>query len=157
MWSPLTDQVRGGKSTAFMRLLPDATAEFSGELTLIDNAGFASYRAIQRSGANWNFSDASNLVVEFAGDGRTYKILLKDTAASTAAADYSWECELPTNSNGQMQTVKLPFTCFAPIYRGRFLPNVPPLDLSQITQIGIQLNDKIPGPYVVRLKSISID
>lgn len=156
-WSPLTDMVRGGKSTAFMRLLPDATAEISGELTLIENAGFASYRVTRSSGADWNLSGAKALLVEASGDGRVYKILLKDKAARTAARDYSWECELPTDSSGKMQTTRLLLSAFVATRRGAFLPNVSPLDISQIGQIGIQINDKIAGPFLIKLKSIAAD
>lgn len=156
-WSPLTDQVRGGKSTAFMRILGDGTAEISGELTLIDNAGFASYRVTQISGADWNFSGSSEISIEAAGDGRVYKILLKDQAALTAAFDYSWECELATDATGVLQKTRLPFSCFVPTYRGRFLPIVAPLDLEKIGQIGIQINDKVAGPYLFILKELSVD
>ena len=154
-WSPLTDQVRGGLSTAFMQILPDQTAQISGNLSLIDNAGFASFRVTRTDHQAWNLKDAKSLKVEAGGDGRSYKILLKDSAAETSARDYSWEAAIKPDS--QVQPVVIPLSQFKPVYRGHEINDVPPLEKSEIRQMGIQLNDHKAGAYMVRLKSISAE
>ena len=77
-WSPLTDQIRGGRSTAFIKIIPNQTAHIYGELTLLDNAGFASYRVVPLRGQPWNLLNAKAIRIESRGDGRNYKFLLKD-------------------------------------------------------------------------------
>ena len=155
VWSPLTDSVRGGKSTAFLEIQPDQTAKIFGELTLIENAGFASYRVIKVDHQAWDLQNAASLIVDAAGDGRTYKVLLKDKAAATSPQDYSWEAPLPSTS--QMHSTFISLSDFKPYFRGRELSGVPPLNKSQIQQMGIQINDKMAGLYSFRLKAISAE
>ncbi len=151
-WLPLTDQIRGGKSTIEMQIENDQSASIFGNLTLMNGAGFASYRVTPTETKFWNLANESELLVESSGDGRTYKVLLKDQVAADSIQDYSWEAELVTTS--QLRTESIPLLQFKPYYRGRVLENIQPLDQKKIVQIGIQLNDKQPGPFLIRLRSI---
>ena len=154
-WSPLTDQVRGGQSTAFMQILPDQTAQISGSLSLIDNAGFASFRVARADHQAWDLKGAKSLTVEAAGDGRVYKMLLKDMAAEKSTRDYSWEASIKPDA--ALQPFVIPLSTFKPVFRGREINDVPPLNKNEIRQMGIQLNDHNAGPYMVRLKSIGAE
>jgi hypothetical protein len=154
-WYPLTDQIRGGSSTAFMTVLPDQTAEISGTLSLISGAGFSSYRVNPEKIKAWDISGANDMKIELSGDQRVYKLLLKDAVAAASKQDYSWQVSLPTTPD--MRVLQVPIASFKPYFRGKEMTGLAPLDRNQIVEMGIQLNDKVPGPFSMRLKSISVD
>ena len=153
-WSPISDQIRGGLSTISMELKNDQSASFFGELKLNENnAGFASFRVKKEDGSFWNLQKKSALQVVSRGDGRTYKLLVKDEAANAAVEDYSWQALIPTSKN--FKNVNLKISDLKPIYRGRIMKNVKPLDSSKIVEFGFQINDKKEGPFELNLKSLN--
>jgi hypothetical protein len=152
-WEPLTDAVRGGRSTAFMEEQGLRSAIIFGDLSLNRRGfGFASYRVKPIGKESWSFEDASALVIEARGDGRTYKLLLKDEAAFRSEEDYSWQAQFTPKD--QFESFVLPLNSFRPIFRGNEMEETPTFDPRSIFQIGIQINDGKSGPFSVEVKSL---
>jgi hypothetical protein len=144
-WFPLTDQIRFGEkgSTAFMSVdWEKATGSFFGELKINDGAGFASYRNIDKV----DLSDYNTLEIPVKGDGRKYKVILKDQQAMQSLIDYTYQAEFTTSKN-ELKQVGLNLEDFKPVYRGQVDNSLPELNKAQIEEMGLQINDKIQGPY----------
>jgi monofunctional biosynthetic peptidoglycan transglycosylase len=135
-----------------MALQNDQTGKISGELFLQDGFGFASYRVTPTEKPSWNIQGSNEVAIEAKGDGRSYRILLKDARAYSASEDYSWQFEFTPRAS--FEQVRIPLDRLRPIFRGRELEDLPPIDLAEILEIGIQINDGIEGPYSIELKSI---
>ena len=154
-WSPLSDQVRGGGSSILMELQNDQTARIFGELKLnAQNAGFASYRVKKKDSSFWSLKNNSTFNVVIRGDGRTYKFLVKDEVANAPLSDYSWQAVIRTTADFQTMIIKI--ADLKPIYRGKAMQKMKPLDLSRIVEFGFQINDKKEGPFEFVLKSVAV-
>lgn len=152
-WFPLTDQVRGGRSTIDLKVTESGTATIEGKLTLIDGAGFSSVRATRLAEPFvWDLSSASEIVFNARGDGRLYRILLKDRVAAQSGDSYNYEASFV--SSPDFAEVRIPLRSFAPLRRGRPFP-APALDVREVVEIGLQLNDKIEGPFRLEIGAIS--
>lgn len=151
--SPLTDQVRGGKSNMSMETMADQTARFFGDLILnSEGAGFASFRFRKKDRTFWNLKDSSTFNIICCGDGRTYKLLLKDEAADQSEMDYSWQAKIPTAAG--FHNTEILIAALKPFYRGREMKDILQFDASRIVEIGFQINDKKEGPFEMKVKSV---
>jgi hypothetical protein len=155
-WFPVTDAVRGGKSTIFMQVNRDQTATVSGELVLNEsNAGFASYRVQREDGTNWNIGSAQALVIEARGDGREYKLLIEDKNSSSSRPKFTWQAAFvpPTNQFGE---IEIQVDQLVPVSRGQVFVGAPTFDASNVMEIGFQINDKQNGPFRLDLKAVEV-
>lgn len=146
-WPSIDDVVMGGVSRSEM-VLADGTAVFQGRLSLENNGGFASIRS--RAGEH-DLDGFDGLLVHVRGDGRTYGFRLRTTASFDGV---SYQAELPTERDARTE-VRLPFSSFIPVYRGRRVDDHPALDPAEIKTFGIILADKNPGPFRLEIDSIA--
>jgi NADH dehydrogenase [ubiquinone] 1 alpha subcomplex assembly factor 1 len=124
-WAIEDDGVMGGLSKGRFRLTPEGHGEFSGDVSLENNGGFSSLQ--------WNFDpiDAqgfSRFVIRVRGDGKRYLLL---TEAAPGDRHY-YQAEFQTN--GDWQTLEIPFADMVPHFRGDRLdqPNFPGKTLAQV-------------------------
>lgn len=154
IWSSLTDQIRGGRSMIEMEIQADGAARFFGQLILNnEGAGFASYRVRKKDQTFWNLKDFSALNILCCGDGRTYKILLKDQTADQSETNYSWQAKIQTSAEFMMTAIAL--AGLRPFYRGKEMKDISAFDSSRIVEIGFQINDKKEGPFEFQIKAIN--
>jgi NADH dehydrogenase [ubiquinone] 1 alpha subcomplex assembly factor 1 len=149
-WFPATDMIRFGAkgSTAFMTVnWKKNQGAFFGELKLNQNVGFASYRVNQ----DLDLTNFKKIEFEVKGDGRSYKVLLKDLSATQSNDDYSYQAKFNTTKN-KKQTVSLNLADFVPVYRGKISTTLPALNTAEVTQLGLQINDGIAGQYKLDFK-----
>jgi monofunctional biosynthetic peptidoglycan transglycosylase len=120
---------------------------FSGVLSLENNGGFASVRIVLEPR---DLSDWSGLEIRARGDGRTYQLRLRtDDRFDGIAYRASFETH-----DGEWRTVRIPFSEFTPTFRGRMLSDVPPLDPSQVRQLGFMLADRKPGAFSLEVEFV---
>lgn len=124
-WAIEDDAVMGGLSKGRFRLTPEGNAEFSGDVSLENDGGFSSLQ--------WNFdpidaADFSRFVIRVRGDGKRYQLL---TEAAPGDRHY-YQAEFETN--GDWQTLEIPFADMVPHFRGDRLdqPNFPGKTLAQV-------------------------
>ncbi len=147
VWYPLTDQLRfadKGSSAFFAINSEKASTAFYGELKLNEGAGFASYR----TAVKLDLSKFDEIHIKVQGDGREYKALIKDRAAKNSGQDYSYQIRFKTVKT-ETTELKLKIKDFIPVYRGRTDLSLPALNSAEIEELGLQINDKIPGPYKI--------
>jgi monofunctional biosynthetic peptidoglycan transglycosylase len=143
-WQPINDGVMGGLSSGRMEQSGDVL-RFEGTLSLENNGGFASVR---RS-IGEDLAKATSVQLRVRGDGRTYQFRLRQDDRFDGVA---WRSEFSTD--GEWQTVDLPFDQFRPVFRGRQVPEAGPVTPAAIRQIGFMLADKVPGPFTLEIRSI---
>ncbi len=143
-WIIVNDGVMGGLSTSRIQYLPENQAEFSGEVSLENNGGFASSRMNLES---VNLEGCTVISVRLKGDGKKYKFRIR-TDDQWDGVTYS--VDFLTRKDEWME-IELPFKEFKPTYRGRILNEVGPLNAAEIRQIGLLISDKQSGPFSVTM------
>jgi hypothetical protein len=143
-WAIVNDGVMGGRSESSLRLTDEGTAIFAGVLSLENNGGFASTRALLDT---MDLGGFTGLAVRVKGDGRSYELRLRMEPNFDGIA---YRAEFGT-TQGEWTEVFLPFSAFQPSFRGRVPRGAPALDLTSIRQIGFLLGDGVEGPFELEI------
>lgn len=147
-WYAINDGVMGGVSLGAIRRTKLGTGVFSGVLSLENNGGFASVRAVL---GRHDLSAYAGLEIRVRGDGRTYQLRLRTDDRVDGVA---YRAQFETR-DAEWTTTRLLFSQFLPTFRGRTLSDVPPLDTSRIHQVTFMLADKNPGPFSLEIDFVS--
>jgi NADH dehydrogenase [ubiquinone] 1 alpha subcomplex assembly factor 1 len=136
-WAPINDGVMGGRSQSTMRHDPAGYACFEGVVSFENNGGFASVRSRPLSlGDVAPQFEPVGLRADGAFDGINYQAAFESPA-------------------GIWVTLTLPLAAFSPSFRGRPVPEAPPLDPALVKQIGLMIADRQGGPFALAVKRIS--
>jgi len=138
-WPNVDDVVMGGVSSSRMRM-EDSTAIFEGKLSLENNGGFASVRS---NSVVQDLTGFNAVRLRVRGDGKKYQFRIR-TSQSFDGASYQKTFE---TEKDQWNEVELSFSDFVAAFRGRVLPNEPPIDASRISAFGFLIADKQEGPF----------
>jgi NADH dehydrogenase [ubiquinone] 1 alpha subcomplex assembly factor 1 len=139
-WTAIHDVVMGGRSAGDIESTADGSMLFEGVVSLENNGGFASIRSRPRQ---WDLGAYDGMVIRVLGDGKRYKLNLK-TDSSFDGVMYRVSFE---TNEGEWQTLRFPFSDFWASFRGRVVPDAPPLDPAHIASIGLLISDKQEGPF----------
>jgi NADH dehydrogenase [ubiquinone] 1 alpha subcomplex assembly factor 1 len=146
-WGAIDDRVMGGVSCSRLCLHPDGHAVFEGEVSTKNGGGFASVRHEQlRLGDRG--AEGYRLLVR--GDGKRYKLNLR-TDGGLDGIQYQAAFQPPAE---QWVDVVLPLNLFMPRFRGRPVPNVPPLHPERVCQVGWMVGDGQTGPFRLDIRSV---
>ncbi|GLC40449.1 hypothetical protein PLESTB_001347100 [Pleodorina starrii] len=135
-WRILDDVIMGGRSQSdgFAYDSAERAAVFSGRVTTDGGGGFASLRSDEWGGfASLTAARGIRLMVK--GDGRQYKLNAK-TDADWDGVQYQYDFVAPP----VWSQLDLPLSAFKPTFRGRLVPNRPPLQGQQIRQLGLMVS-----------------
>ena len=147
-WLPINDAVMGGLSTSRFRYDPAGHAVFEGVVSLERNGGFASVRAAQ---AALGTPATLGYALTVLGDGKRYKLNLR-TDDTFDGVNYQSEFQ---SEAGTWIEVSLPLSAFAPTFRGRPVPNAPPLNPVRVRQMGLMISDRQAGPFSLCIRRIA--
>ncbi len=139
-WQIINDGVMGGLSEGRFKINPDQTADFWGNVSLENNGGFASVRALLNEPASGNFG---KIVLRVKGDGKTYSFRIRTDANFDGVA---YACNFTTKRDEWTEHEFSP-TDFTPTFRGSILQNTTPLNETQIRQIGFLISEKQAGSF----------
>ena len=139
-WRAVDDVVMGGVSRSRIRRTEDGTAVFEGDLSLENNGGFASVRAL--TGA-MDLSGCDGVVVRVRGDGRRYRLRFRTDERFDGIA---YQATFATTAD-EWTEAELPFAAFRPTFRGWEPPDAPPFDAGAIRQIGFMVADGQEGAF----------
>ena len=147
-WVIVNDTVMGGRSESNIRWEDDSESiRFSGELSLENNGGFASIRAIM---PERYFNQAKRICIKVRGDGRTYQLRARTNKNLDGIAFVK---EFKT-SNGEWTSLEFSMDDFTPRFRGRLIRDAGKLKPENIRQIGFMLADKIPGQFQLDIQGV---
>ena len=147
-WSNIDDTVMGGVS-ASTTSWESGRLVFAGDLSLENNGGFASVRGPADPAIGATIGDATALVVDAEGDGRTYVLQLRTAEESLYITRF-------TTTAGEAEQYELPLVAFEPVTR--FLepsPGSPPLDASTVVQIAVYVLDAQEGSFRLAIGGIA--
>lgn len=156
-WSAIDDRVMGGVSRSTLRFDPAGHAVFAGTVSADNNGGFASVRSAVAQPAAGDFEteggeaggfDAIELDVR--GDGRRYKLNLR-TDRNFDGVNYQAAFTPPAGEWGRL---RLSMDLFLPSYRGRAVPEAPPLRGARIEQLGLMIADRQFGGFELAIRAI---
>ena len=143
-WQVINDGVMGGLSRSTITKTEDGTGLFSGTVSLENNGGFASIRTAV---AQKSLAGYQGLEIRVRGDGRSYDLRLRLNDRFDGIA---YRASFETRA-GEWTTTRILFQEFEPSFRGRFVPDAPPLLPENIQQIGFLLADKKPGEFSLEI------
>ena len=147
-WMRVNDGVMGGLSTSSLSSTGDGTCQFSGNLSLENNGGFASVRS--RS-ADLGLDGAKGLSVRVRGDGNTYKLRVRMNGQFDGV---SYEVRFPTTV-GEWTEASFEFDEFKPTWRGRGVPGAPELDPAKVRSVTFMISDKQAGSFRLELGQLA--
>jgi hypothetical protein len=148
-WSAIDDVVMGGVSRSHLRHDPAGHAVFEGVVSLENNGGFASVRALAE--VPETASSALACLLEVRGDGRRYKFNLRTDGGFDGIAHQA-SFQPPA---GEWAVVRLPLEGFVATWRGRPASAEPPTAV-QIKQIGLLIADRQAGPFRLDVRVIAL-
>ncbi len=148
LWLSMNDVVMGGVSTGGLAQHSDGSALFSGVVSLDQGGGFSSVRTPP---AEYNLSSFHGLALVARGDGKTYKVNLTTTESFS---DVLFQARFETLPD-QWIAVEIPFQEFLPTFRGRTLPDHPPLNSGCIRTFGLMISEKQAGEFSLEVTTIS--
>lgn len=178
-WEPVNDTVMGGRSHARGGFTATESLYMHGNLSLENNGGFASVRTRHRL----HFAGFHGFRLRVAGDGKRYCLRIK-TMSGEELHPFSYEACFDTTpllaSTGDHRTnsetdrfgepdspshrqlsdspgewVDVAFDRFRPVFRGRNVPDAPPLDPSNIGEIALMIKDRQEGPFHLLVSDIA--
>lgn len=138
-WPNVDDVVMGGVSSSRMRI-ENSIAIFEGKLSLDNNGGFASVRS---NAVVQDLTGFNAVRLRVRGDGKKYQFRIR-TSQSFDGASYQMTFDA---ENDLWKEIELPFSDFVATFRGRVLPDEPPIDASKIKAFGFLIADKQAGPF----------
>jgi uncharacterized surface protein with fasciclin (FAS1) repeats len=148
-WRVVLDGVMGGRSSGRVEAADGGTLQFTGNLSLENNGGFAQIRTSVPDGA---FDGARGIDLRVLGDGRTYKFDVRTSNARRMAGGF--QAEFATEA-GAWTDVHLPFETFALHDFGRRVADAPALDPRRVESIGVTLADKNAGAFRLAVDRIA--
>ena len=141
-WQIVNDGVMGGLSRSSFELVEGGYALFSGNVRPENNGGFASVRTPI---SDMELSNYDGAMLRIKGDGNLYNLRFRTNRNFDGV---SYQAKFETDKNNWSE-VKIPFSEFSPTFRGRRVPNQPPLDPADIMQMGILIADKQFGDFEI--------
>ncbi len=148
-WHAIDDRVMGGISRSTLRHDPAGHAVFEGTVSLERNGGFASVRC---SPGERGMPGAQTCLIELRGDNKQFKLsLLTDDGFDSLNYQASF-----TPKGTDWQTLHLPLADFRASFRGREVPDAPPLDPARIRQVGLMIAARQAGAFALDIRRIGL-
>ena len=150
-WQIVNDGVMGGLSQSNVAWNEkENTLEFSGEVSLENNGGFASVRAILQ---NFKQQEFKKIKLRVKGDGNTYKFRMRNSKNFDGIV-YSLDFE---TEKGKWKEIELAVDDFQPTFRGQIYTNYGKFDTNDLKQIGFLIAGKQQGKFHLEVDWIRVE
>ena len=146
-WVIVNDTVMGGVSHSIVQF-EDRDLVFKGYLSLKNNGGFASSRAVLAVSSDQTYGTVRLCVV---GDGRDFKLRFRTSRRFDGIA-YSANF---STIKGQPTCIDFKESDFKPTFRGFEVASAPKFTFANVRQIGLMIADKKEGEFELRVQSLS--
>ena len=143
-WHIINDTVMGGESSSDLVATKEGLL-FHGQLSLQNNGGFASVRALVAE----DLANSTGIRLTVKGDGRDYQVRLRQDRNFDGA---SWAYGFSTD--GSIQVIEALYPDFEPVFRGRKLQDAGALEAAMIAQIGFLIADRIESEFSLSILDI---
>ena len=143
-WQVVNDGVMGGRSRGYVEI-EEGTLRFTGTL-VTRGGGFTSVRADRAV----DLAGYDGLELRVRGGGRTFEIEVDD---GTRFRGRSVSRRAPFDTETEWALVRVPFSALRASVFGQPV-SAPPIDLANVTQLGLYILDGIDGPFRLEVDSI---
>ena len=147
-WSSIDDRVIGGMSSSRLRLHADGYAVFEGEVSTTNGGGFAS---VHNPGLRIGAQSIEGYRLHVRGDGKRFKMNLR---MDEVLDGVNYQAVFQPSA-GHWVEILLPISTFSPRYRGRPVPNAPPLRPEKVCQVGWMVADGQAGAFELNIRSVT--
>jgi NADH dehydrogenase [ubiquinone] 1 alpha subcomplex assembly factor 1 len=147
-WTSVDDVVMGGVSDSLMQVSEHGTGLFAGHLSLENNGGFASVRT---SLPDNDYRGLEGFRLRVKGDGHRYSFRIRTDLLFDGVV---YRQDFDTVPDRWLD-IELPISGFAPSFRGRAVPDAPPVDMSSIYQIGFLISNRQEGEFKLEIDVIA--
>ena len=150
-WRIVNDGVMGGMSQGKIAWNEkENTLEFSGNVSMENNGGFASVRAIPQI---FNHREFSKIKLRVKGDGKTYKFRMRNSKNFDGIV-YSLDFETEKN---KWKEIELAADDFQPTFRGRIYSDYGKFETNDLQQIGFLIAGKQEGKFHLDIDWIRVE
>ncbi len=146
-WNVVNDGVMGGVSKSKLVITDEGYGQFSGQVSLANNGGFAS---LQHNKKIVLAENKQVIVLRIKGDKKSYEFRLKGNSSQYESYVQKFD------TNGEWQTIKLLLNNFYPQFRGRKL-NLPNFNFDQITQMSFLIANKQEEDFSLLIDWIGLE
>jgi monofunctional biosynthetic peptidoglycan transglycosylase len=155
-WRIVNDGVMGGVSSSRVERHGD-TLRFTGEVSLENNGGFASMRRPFDAAAFG--SDAAGLVLQVRGDGNRYRLRVYTRDPGRGGEQWFAYHAVFDTRLGEVTRAELRWPQFAASFRGRAVPDAPPIRFGDVIGIGVMITkaDHLQGRGLFALDLLRIE
>ncbi|MFW5820668.1 MAG: CIA30 family protein [Bacteroidota bacterium] len=143
-WLIINDAVMGGVSTSDIEFIPAGYLKFTGNVSLENNGGFASFRTQAKV---FNLNKFEGIKIRVRGDGKRYSFRLRSDNSYYGVA-YAADFQ---SIRDEWQEIEIPFRDFTARYRGRIVLDTEQLDKENIRQLGFLISDKQEGKFALEI------
>ncbi len=148
-WISVDDTVMGGRSDSTVAWR-DGALVFAGTVSLENNGGFSSARSPFDPAIGAAMGDATELLLDATGDGKTYVLQLRSGPSGRALHIARFR-----TTAGTAETHVLRLDRFEPVgFRLDPLPGAPGVDPAAVAQISLYVLDKQAGPFSLAIRSL---
>lgn len=146
-WFVEDDVVMGGRSDGHFYIGDDFHGVFHGHVSLENNGGFSSVRhPLQQK---IDVSEHDKFIVRIKGDGKRYQLRIKNSNNNYQSYISYFE------TNGDWQTVEVPFSNMKATYHGRML-DMPPYPGNQLDEIAFLIGNKKEQDFRLEIDYIKV-
>lgn len=146
-WRIVNDGVMGGLSKSSIILTEAGHGQFSGNVSLANNGGFAS---VLLNTTIKVAEDKKFIVLRIKGDGKRYEFRLKGEDSQSESYVHQFA------TSGEWENIKLEISDFYPQFRGRKL-NIPNFNFKTITQLSFLITNKQEEDFVLLIDWIGME
>ena len=146
-WRIVNDGVMGGISKSSLVLIDSGHGQFSGQVSLANNGGFAS---IQLNKTIKLMDENKFIVLRVKGDGKAYEFRLKGKISQSESYVHQF------NTTGEWENIKLPLNEFYPQFFGRKL-NIPNFNFKSIEQLSFLIANKQEEDFKLLIDWIGLE
>lgn len=147
-WRIVNDGVMGGLSSSNAIVKNDKII-FAGNISLLNNGGFASLRSPVN---DYNFERFSGIELRIKADGKLFSVSMKETSYFTG---YFYTASFETKKD-EWQIIKIPFKIFKLYYYGKETGSDKKIPLKDLKEISLLIGDKQNGSFKVEIDYIGL-
>lgn len=150
-WRIQNDVVMGGRSESQLKMTEDSMAHFSGRVSLENNGGFCSiHQTVEKEPFSIS-KDSKSFLIALKGDGKAYNFRIR-----TPKGRHSYAYTFPTKSDGNWETVTIPFDLMEATYRGEEV-DLPNYAGENVVEMQLLIGNKKAEPFEIFVRSIAVD
>lgn len=145
-WSVLNDDVMGGVSSSSFKINEEGNGVFQGDVSTLNNGGFASVRYK----SSVKLGNSKSIKIRLKGDGKDYQLRVKKNTSDFESYITSF------STSGQWETIEINLSDLYASFRGRKVDK-PNFNDTKLEEISILIANKKDESFHLSLNKIELE